>query len=89
MDGHNSHMIVNFIVYYMKHVIDSFILFLHTLYLFQLFNVSMFVFLKYILAKETDAVFRHNFRHISRMDWISMFICVRFKILISKDTFVG
>ena len=45
-------MIINFIAYYMKHVIDLFILFPHTLHFFQPLNVNVFAFLKYILIKK-------------------------------------
>ena len=65
MDGHNSHMIVNFIAYCMKHVINLFILFPHTLHFFQPFNVSMFVSLKYILIEKINAIFKHRFEYIS------------------------
>ena len=65
MDGHNNFMIVNLIVYCMKHVIDLFILFLHTSYLLQPFNVGVFVPLKCALIEKTNAVFRYDFGHIS------------------------
>ena len=68
MDNYSSHMIINFIAYCMKHVIYLFILFLHTLHFFQLFNVNVFVLLKYVLIEEINAIFKHNFRHISQID---------------------
>ena len=68
MDSHSSHMIVNFIVYCMNHVIDLFILFPHTSHFFQLLDVSVFAPLKHVLIEKTDAVFRHDSGHISQMD---------------------
>ena len=58
MDGHNSYIIVNFIVFCMKYLIDLFILFLHILHLFQLFNVNVFAPLKCALAEKIDTIFR-------------------------------
>ena len=65
MDGHNSHIIVNFIANCMKHAINLFISFLYTSHFLQPFNVNMFVPLKHILIKKTNAVFKHDFKHIS------------------------
>ena len=65
MDSHNSHITVNFITYCMKHIIDLFILLLHTSHFLQLFNVNIFVLLKYVLIEEIDAISKHNFEHIS------------------------
>ena len=61
-------MTVNFIAYCMKYVIDLFILFLHTSHFFQPFDVSVFAPLKHDFIEKIDAIFRHNFRHISQMD---------------------
>ena len=88
MNSHNSHMTANFIAYCMKHAIDLFILFLHTSHLLQPLNVNMFVPLKHTLTEETNAIFRHDSGCISQVDWISMFICIKSKVLISKDIFV-
>ena len=60
MDGHRNHVIVNFIAYCIKRVINLFILPPHTLHFFQLFNVSVFAPLKYILIEKIDRIFRHN-----------------------------
>ena len=68
MDSHNSHIIVNFITYCMKHAIKLFILFLHTLHFFQSFNINMFMLLKHTLIKKIDIIFRHNLGHISQMN---------------------
>ena len=57
MNSYSSHMIVNFIVFCMEHLINLFILFPYILYLFHLFDVSIFVLLKHILIKKIDAVF--------------------------------
>ena len=64
MDSHNSHMIVNFIAYYMKHMINLFILFWYTSHFFQSFDVNVFVFLKHVLIEKINAIFRHDFGHI-------------------------
>ena len=74
MDDYNSHMIVNFIVFYMKYLIYLFILFLHILHLLQLFDVNVFVLLKHVLAEEINIIFKFNFSHILCVNWISMFI---------------
>ena len=54
MDGHNNYIIVNFNAYCMKHIINSFILFSHTLHFLQSFNVNVFAFLKCILIEELN-----------------------------------
>ena len=89
MDSHSSHITINFIAHCMKHAIDLFILFLHTSHLFQPLDVNVFVPLKRTLAEETDAVFKHDSGYISRVDWISMFIHARSKILIPSNIFIG
>ena len=73
----------------MKHVIDLFILFPHTSHLLQLFNVNVFAPFKHTLTKEIDKFFKLDSNWISQMDWISMFICVRSKILVSSNIFTG
>ena len=67
-------MIVNFIAFYMKYLINLFILFLHILHLFQPLNVNIFVPLKCILAEEINIIFKFNFNCISCANWILMFI---------------
>ena len=52
----------------MKYLINLFILFPHTLHLFQLLDINIFILLKHTLIEETDAVFQFNFNHISRAD---------------------
>ena len=74
MDGHSSHMTVNFIVFYMEHLIDLFILFLHTSHLLQLLDIDVFSLLKCALVDEIDIVARLDSSHISRADWVSMFV---------------
>ena len=67
MDSYNSYMTANFIVFYMKYLINLFILPLHILHLFQLFDVSIFVLLKRALIEEIDVVFWLDFGCISRV----------------------
>ena len=57
-------MTVNFIMFCIKHLINLFILFLYILHLFQLFDVGIFVPLKYILTKKINTIFRFDFNHI-------------------------
>ena len=57
MDSYNNYMTANFIAFCMKYLINLFILFLHILYLFQLFDVNVFVLLKYVLTEEINAIF--------------------------------
>ena len=89
MDDHNSHITVNFIAFCMKYLINLFILFPHTSHLLQLLNVSVFAPLKRTLAEKTDANFRFDFSHISRANWVSMFIWVRSRTLISSNVLAG
>ena len=49
MDGHNSHMIVNFITFDMEYLIDLFILSPHTSHLLQLLDVGVFSLLKCVM----------------------------------------
>ena len=42
IDGYNSYMIANFIVFCMEYLINLFILFPHILHLFQLLDVNVF-----------------------------------------------
>ena len=89
MDGHSSHMTANFIAHCMKHAIDLLILLPHTSHLLQPLDVSVFAPLKCALAEETDAVSRHDSGCISRVDWVSMFICARSKALIPSNILAG
>ena len=57
MDGYNSYMIIDFIAFCIKHLIDLFILFLHILHLFQPFDVDVFALLKCTLVEKIDAIF--------------------------------
>ena len=57
MDDYNSHMTANFIAFYMKYLINLFILLPYTLHLFQLFDINIFVLLKHALIKKTDTIF--------------------------------
>ena len=82
-------MIINFIAYCMKHAINLFILFLHTSHLLQSFDVSIFAPFKHVLTEEIDKFFRFDFGWISQVDWVSMFICVRSKTLISSNILAG
>ena len=59
-------MIINFIVFYMKYLIDLFILFLYILHLFKLFDVNIFVLLKCTLIEKIDMIFQLNFGCILR-----------------------
>ena len=61
MDSHRNYMIANFIVFCMKYLINLFILFPHTLHLFQLLAVNVFTLLKCALVKEIDAIFQLDF----------------------------
>ena len=74
MDGYNSYMIVNFIVFCMKYLIVLFILFLFISLLFQLFDVGVFAPLKYVLVEEIDIIINFNFNCISRANWLLTFI---------------
>ena len=60
MDSHNSHMIANFIVFCMEHLIDLFILFPHTSHLFQLLDVGMFSLLKHTLVDEINIIVKFD-----------------------------
>ena len=68
MDGYSSHITVNFITYCIKHTINLFILLPHISHLLQPFNVNMFAPLKHTLTEKTDAIFKHNFKHISQIN---------------------
>ena len=57
MNGYNSYIIINFITFCIKYLINLFILFLHILHLFQLFDVNMFMLLKHTLIEKVDAIF--------------------------------
>ena len=89
MDGHNNHITANFIAYCMKDAIDLLILLPHTSHLLQLFDVGVFAPFKCALTEEIDKLFRLDSGWISQVDWVSMFICVRFKTLISSNIFAG
>ena len=89
MDNHNSHMTANFIAFYMKYLINLFILPPHTLHLLQPLDVNVFAPLKHTLTEETDAVFWLDSGRISRADWVSMFVWVRSQALISRNVFAG
>ena len=68
MDGYNSYITANFIVFCMEHLIDLFILFLHISHLLQLLDVDMFLLLKYTLVDEIDTIIKFNFNYISCAD---------------------
>ena len=61
-------MIVGFIAFCLKYLIDLFILFLHILHLLQLLDVSVFAPLKCALVEEIDIVFRFNSSRILHAD---------------------
>ena len=82
-------MTINFITYCMKHVIDLFILLPHTSHLLQPFDVDVFAPFKCTLTEEINKLFRLDSGWISRVDWVSMFIYVRFKALISSNILAG
>ena len=65
INSHNNHIIVAFIVFRAKYLINLFILFPHISHLFQLFEVSIFAPLEYTLAEKTNTIFKLNFIHIS------------------------
>ena len=66
MDSHNSYMIVNFIAFCIKHLIDLFILFFHTSHLLQLLDVGMFSLLKCVLVDEINIIVKLNSNCILR-----------------------
>ena len=66
MNSYSSYIIVNFIAFCIKYLINLFILFPHILYLFQLFDINVFILLKYILIKKTNTIFQFNFGCILR-----------------------
>ena len=68
MNGHNCYIIVNSIAYCMKHAINLFILFLHTLHFFQLFSINVFAPLKHVLIGKIKIVFKHDFGCFLHMD---------------------
>ena len=68
MDGYSSYMTANFIAFCMKYLINLLILFPHILYLFRLFDVSIFAPLKYTLTEEIDVGFCLDSGCISRAD---------------------
>ena len=68
MNNYNNYIIVNSIAYCMKHVINLFILFLHTLHFFQLFDVNTFASLKHALIEKINVISKYNFKHISQMN---------------------
>ena len=43
------------------------------------------MFLKCILIEKINIIFKHDFGHISQIDWISRFVCIESKVLISKN----
>ena len=57
MDGHNSHIIANFIAFCMEYLINLLILLPHILHLLQPLDINIFAPLKRALAEETNAVF--------------------------------
>ena len=57
MNNYNSYIIANFMVFYMKYLINLFILFPYILHLFQLFDVGVSAPSKHTLNEEIDAVF--------------------------------
>ena len=56
MDGHSSHITANVIAFCMQNIINLFIMLPHYLHLFQFLDVDVFVPLKHVLNKKTDAV---------------------------------
>ena len=56
MNGHSSHIIVNVIAFCMHNSINLFMLLLHCLQLFQLFNVDVLMLLICVLNKEIDSL---------------------------------
>ena len=52
MNSHSSYITANVIAFCMQNIIDLFVLLLHCLHLFQLFNVGIFALLKYFLNKK-------------------------------------
>ena len=82
-------MIANFIAFYMEHLIDLLILFFHISHLLQPLDVGMFLPLKRTLADKTDVATRLDSNHISRANWISMFIQAKSKALITSNILTG
>ena len=64
MNNYNNYIIANFIAFYMKYLIDLFILFLYILHFLQLFDINIFAPLKCVLIEKINAVFQFNFGHI-------------------------
>ena len=89
MNGHSSHMTANFIAFCMEHLIDLLILPPYTLHLLQLLDVGVFSPLKYTLADEIDTIARFDSSCISHADWVSMFVWVRSRVLITSNIFAG
>ncbi len=89
MDDYNSYYLYEFECYYKKNNIVIFYIFLHSFYLFQLFDIGCFNMLKRLYDKEVENFIRSYINYIIKLNFFACFYIIFFALFNKENIRTG